>query len=202
MAGSRDAAGVELFGRAMALVFERFGLRGVLGRVWTALYLEDRPLDADAIRARVDVSTGTLSTALNELIGLGFVHRAGAPGERRFYYRAETEMWPLVTRLFRERGRPRVMEIVEALRAAEAQFGAGGSPAEASDASPGMGAQRVEKIRHITSIAAFALELMDAITQRTRVEVKAAQKWFEVSSRLGGEPLNKLRKRINARYRP
>jgi DNA-binding transcriptional regulator GbsR (MarR family) len=187
------ASGTELFSRAMALVFERFGLRGVLGRVWSAMYLEDGPLDADEIRARVDISTGTLSTALNELIGLGFVHRSGVPGERRFFYRAETEMWPLITRLFRERERARFVEILETLRAAETQFGAaGGGP------RPGPDPERVEKVRHMTGIAAFALDLLDAITERTKVEMKAAQKWLEVSSRLGGEPLNRLRKRINA----
>jgi HTH-type transcriptional regulator, glycine betaine synthesis regulator len=197
MTEDRDASGAELFGRAMGLVFERFGLRPVLGKVWTALYLEDHPLDVDEIRARVDISTGTLSTAINELIELGFVHRAGAPGERRFFYRAETEMWPLITRLFRERERVRIVEIIDALRAAEAQFGA------ADTGSPGLGAQRAEKARHIISVAVFALDLLDAITARTKVEMKAAQKWLEVvSSRLGGEPLNKLRQRINARYRP
>jgi hypothetical protein len=201
MTEDRDASGTELFGRAMGLVFERFGLRSVLGKVWTALYLEDRPLDVDEIRARVDVSTGTLSTALNELIELGFVHRAGAPGERRFFYRAETEMWPLVTRLFRDRERVRLVEIVDTMRAAEASFGAPGVGA-ADGGSPGLGAQRAEKVRHIISIAVFVLDLLDAITERTKVEMKAAQKWLEVSSRLGGEPLNKLRKRINARYRP
>jgi len=191
MMEDREASGTELFSRAMGLVFERFGLRSVLGKVWTALYLEDRPLDVDEIRARVDVSTGTLSTALNELVDMGFVHRAGAPGERRFFYRAETEMWPLITKLFRERERVRIVEIVDTMRAAEAHFGAAGG-----------GAQRVEKARHIISVAVFALDLLDAITERTKVEMKAAQKWLEVSSRLGGEPLNKLRKRINARYRP
>jgi DNA-binding transcriptional regulator GbsR (MarR family) len=186
----------------MGLVFERFGLRGVLGKVWTALYLEDRPIDAEELRDRIDVSAGTLSTALNELVDLGFVHRSGAPGERRFYYRAETEMWPLITRLFRERERARIVEIVETMRAAEAHFGAAGDATGAvSDASPGPGAQRVEKVRHIISIAVFALDLLDAITERTRVEMKAARKWLEVSARLGGEPLNRLRKRINARHR-
>ena len=193
------AAGTELFSRAMGLTFERFGLRPVLGKIWAALYLEDRPLDADELRARVDVSAGTLSTALNELIELGFVHRAGAPGERRFYYRAETEMWPLITRLFRERERVRIVEIVETLRAAESQLGAAGKGAGAGDdTTAGSNVLRIEKIRHIVSIAVFALDLLDAITERTRVEVKAAQKWLEVSSRLGGEPLNRVRKRINA----
>jgi DNA-binding transcriptional regulator GbsR (MarR family) len=199
MVEDREAAGVELFSRAMGLVFERFGLRGVLGKIWTALYLEDAPLDADEVRERVDVSTGTLSTALNELIDLGFVHRSGVPGERRFFYRAETEMWPLITRLFRERERVRIVEILETMRAAEAHFGAaGGDGGQGDGRSPGPGALRVEKVRHVISVAAFALDLLDAITERTKVEMKAARKWLEVSSRLGGEPLNRLRKRINA----
>jgi len=190
-----EAAGAALVDDAMSRAFERFGLRGVLGRVWTALYMEEGALDADSLRERLGVSAGTLSTALNELADLGFVRRESAPGEKRFFYRAETELWPLVARVFRERERARIAEIVEALRAAEAQFAGVADPA-------GRNARRAERIRRLVGIGGFALDLLDAITERTKVEMKAAQKWLEVSSRLGGEPLNRLRKRINARHRP
>jgi hypothetical protein len=42
------------------------------------------------------------------------------------------------------------------------------------------------------------LDLADAFVDRTKVEVKAARKWLSVSGRLGGEPLSRLRRRINA----
>ena len=199
-----DTKGVQegtlLFGEAMGLLFERFGLRPVLGRVWTALYLEERAFDGRELRAKLGISTGALSIALNELIDLGFVHRVAVPGERRFFYRAETEMWSLITRLIRERERVRLVEIIDTMRAAEERFGEQGAdarPDQRADAAGG-DTQRAEKVRHIIGIGTFALDLLDAVTERTKVEMLAAQKWLEMSSKIGGEPLNRLRKRINA----
>jgi len=197
----RDAEqGRALFGESMSRLFERFGLRGVLGKVWAALYLEDHALDGKELRARLGVSTGLLSTTLNELIDLGFVHRVAVPGERRFFYRAETEMWSLITRLIRERERTRLVEVVDAMRAAEEHFGeaSGGATGDAKQKGSNGNALRAEKIRHIIGIGTFTLDLLDAVTERTKVEMLAAQKWLEVSGKLGGEPLNRLRRRINA----
>jgi HTH-type transcriptional regulator, glycine betaine synthesis regulator len=184
----------------MSRLFQRFGLRGVLGRVWASLYLEERALDGRELRVRLGISTGALSTTLNELIDLGFVHQVAIPGERRFFYRAETEMWSLITRLIRERERARLVEVVDAMRVAEEHFGGagGGAAGETKDADSTGNALRAEKIRHIIGIGTFTLDLLDAITERTKVEMLAAQKWLEVSSKLGGEPLNRLRRRINA----
>jgi HTH-type transcriptional regulator, glycine betaine synthesis regulator len=186
--GGEAHPGTILLSHAMSLFFERFGLRGVLGEVWTALYIEDRPLDERELRSRVGISTGAMSNALNELLDLGFAHRVGVPGERRFFYRAETEMWPLITRLMRERERTRLAEIVEALKSAAEKFDGAGGVA---------GAQRAEKTRHLLGIGTFALDVLDALTGRTKVEMLAAQKWLEMSGKLGGEPLTRLRRRIN-----
>jgi HTH-type transcriptional regulator, glycine betaine synthesis regulator len=200
MVDSPANEGALLFSEAMSRLFERFGLRAVLGKVWTALYLEDRALDGRELRAKVGISTGALSTSLNELIDLGFVHRVAVPGERRFFYRAESEMWPLITRLIRDRERARLVEIIEVMRAAEERFGGTGddaSPArDGGRASPD--GQSAEKVRHLIGIGQFVLDLLDAVTERTKVEMLAAQKWLEMSSKLGGEPLTRLRKRINA----
>lgn len=187
-AGPPQPGGDALLGRAMSLFFQRFGLRGVLGEVWTALYLEDRPLDGRELRARVAISTGAMSTALNELLDLGFAHRVAVPGERRFFYRAETEMWPLVTRLVRERERARIAEIVETMKAAAERFEAAGG---------GGAAQKAERTRHLLGIGTFAIDVLDALIGRTKVEMLAAQKWLEMSGKLGGEPLTRLRRRIN-----
>jgi DNA-binding transcriptional regulator GbsR (MarR family) len=196
-----DVRAEELFGDAVSQLFERFGMRAALGRTWSALYLARRPMDGQELRSKLGISVGALSNAINELIDLGFVHRVAIPGERRFFYRAETEMWPLVTRFIREQERQRLVAVIEAMRAAEERFARidgvsmtdkGTGTAAADDDS------RTARVRHIIGIGQFVLGVLDAVTERTKVELLAAQKWFEVSGKLGGEPLNRLRRRINA----
>jgi DNA-binding transcriptional regulator GbsR (MarR family) len=190
---SPQARATDLVARAASELFERLGLRGGLGRIWTALYLSPDALDATSLKATLGISSGSLSMGLRELMELGLVQRTTPPGERRFFYRAEIEMWPAITRVFRERERARMVSLVEQMKQAEALFdeGADGTDDHAA-------AYAVERVRHLASVGSFAVDLLDAFMDRTRVELKAAQKWLEMSGRLGGEPLSRLRRRINA----
>jgi DNA-binding transcriptional regulator GbsR (MarR family) len=187
-------AGALVAGAASEL-FERLGLKGGLGRIWAELYLSPDPLDATTLKSALGISSGSLSMGLRELMELGLVHRTTPPGERRFYYRAEAEMWSAITRVFRERERQRMLELVERMKEAEALL--------LEDADQGaegeqIGSFAVERVRHLVSVGSFAIDLLDAFMDRTRVELKAAQKWLSMSGRLGGEPLSRLRRRINA----
>ncbi len=177
----------ELISEAASDIFARFGMRKVLGKVWSTLYLSPEPMDADQLREALDVSTGNLSMALNELMELGLIRRDTMPSQRKFFYSAETEMWNLITTIFRERERPRFMASIEKLSRAEAML-------EERDGD----SFAVEQVRHLTELGNFVVDILDAFMDRTRVEMKAAQKWFSVSGKLGGEPLSRLRKRINA----
>jgi len=187
-------------GRATGLVavaasemFERLGLRSGLGRIWTALYLSAAPLDAVTLKSELGISSGSLSMGLRELMELGLVHRSTPAGERRFYYSAEDEMWPAITRVFRERERQRMLSVLDRIKEAEALLQ---DAADQQAEAPPLYA--LERIRHLVSVGTFVIDLLDAFTDRTRVELKAAQKWLSMSGRLGGEPLSRLRRRINA----
>jgi DNA-binding transcriptional regulator GbsR (MarR family) len=186
--GVAQSEATRLVAEAASELFERLGLRGGLGRIWTALYLSPDPLDAATLKASLGISSGSLSMGLRELMELGLVQRTTPPGERRFYYSAETEMWPAITRVFRERERQRVLSLIERVKEAEALLVEGG----------GDGSYAVERVRHLVSVGSFAVDLLDAFMDRTRVELKAAQKWLSMSGRLGGEPLSRLRRKINA----
>ena len=199
--GSRSKQGetsqsqaTDLVAEAASELFERLGLRGGLGRIWTALYLSPDPLDASTLKSTLRISSGSLSMGLRELMELGLVQRTTPPGERRFYYQAEVEMWPAITRVFRERERARLVSLVERMKRAEALFVEGADQGE--DAA--LAEYAVERVRHLSSVGSFAISLLDAFMDRTRVELKAAQKWLSMSGRLGGEPLSRLRRKINA----
>ena len=74
-----------------------------MGRVWTVLYLSPQPLSAEDIGRRTELSSGSVSMTLQELLMWGVVRKAWQRGSRRRFYEAETDILALVTRVFRER---------------------------------------------------------------------------------------------------
>lgn len=105
---------------AIGGLIEFWGFRGVMGRCWALLYLSEDPLPARAIRERLAISTGAASMALGELERWGVVRRLRIEGERRDYFEAETDIWKMISRVYRERELRRIEEALAALgRAAE-----------------------------------------------------------------------------------
>ncbi len=96
-----------------------WGFKRQMGRVWTILFLSERPLTAAEACDRLGISTGLLSMTLADLRSWGAVRTVTVPGERRERYEAEVQVWRMVLRVLgsRERG-----ALDEALRAFEASL--------------------------------------------------------------------------------
>ncbi len=101
---------------AVGAIIEFWGFRQVMGRVWTLLYLSERPLSASEICDELQISSGSASMTLNELLRWGVVRRAVAPATRVTLYKAETNVWMMVTKVFRERERDRLHRVAAQLR--------------------------------------------------------------------------------------
>ena len=91
---------------AVGDLVELWGFKRQLGRVWTVLFLSERPLTATEACERLGISTGLLSMTLADLRALGAVRTVNLPGDRRDHYEAETQVWRMVLRVLasRERG--------------------------------------------------------------------------------------------------
>ncbi|MBM4391808.1 MAG: hypothetical protein FJ090_11855 [Deltaproteobacteria bacterium] len=124
--------------RAILLVADAIGevigfwnFKPSLGRVWTVLYLSASPLDAEQIEARTGLSAGMVSNSINELLEWGVIRRQPVAAGRRRLFAAETDVWMLVARVFRERELRMVGRVVaqmeEALRILDAE-GKGADP--------------------------------------------------------------------------
>ncbi|HUT79188.1 MAG TPA: MarR family transcriptional regulator [Polyangia bacterium] len=185
-----DAIG--LVADTMGDLFSRFGLRPALGRVWAVLYLTPTPLDARGLLERLDISTGSLSMALGDLVELGLIERFSPPGAGRSFHRPVTETWTLINRIFRGRERPRLALIQERLERA-AELLAERAYRTKDDETR----HALDRVNHLVRVGGFVIDLLDAFMERTRVEIKAAQKWLDISGKLGGEPLSRLRRRLN-----
>lgn len=104
---------------AVGALLVLWGFKRQMGRVWTVLFLSDRPLTAAEACERLGISTGLLSMTLADLRAWGAVRTVTVPGERRERYEAEVQVWRMVLRVLgsRERG-----ALDEALRVFEASL--------------------------------------------------------------------------------
>jgi HTH-type transcriptional regulator, glycine betaine synthesis regulator len=88
---------------SVGALIESWGFKRNMGRMWAVLYLEDRPLSAADLGERLGLSTGAVSMLLGEMQEWGAIKKAWVVGERREHYEAETSIWKMVSRVFRER---------------------------------------------------------------------------------------------------
>ncbi len=86
---------VEDFG----LLFDRFGLPRMIGRVLALLLISEPPeLTAEELAGTLRASRGSISTATRALVALGLVQRVRRPGERRDHFRVKPDAWSEILR--------------------------------------------------------------------------------------------------------
>jgi DNA-binding transcriptional regulator GbsR (MarR family) len=92
-----------------------WGINSTMGELFALLYISGTDWTADALRERLRVSRGNVSMNLRELIAWGVVHKVHRQGERREFYRAETDVWTLFRRILSERKRRELDPTLEVL---------------------------------------------------------------------------------------
>ncbi|MCA9719400.1 MAG: hypothetical protein H6713_26420 [Myxococcales bacterium] len=91
-------------------IAEFWGFTRTQGRIFGLLFLSPEPMDHGSIRARLQISAGSTSMTLAALQDWGVVHRDG-----RMYW-AETDLWKLITAVFRRREREKVDDAIARVR--------------------------------------------------------------------------------------
>jgi DNA-binding transcriptional regulator GbsR (MarR family) len=128
-----------------------------MGRMWAVLYLSSGPLSAAELGERLSLSSGAVSMTLSELSRWGVVKKSWIPGERRDFYEPETDMWKMISRVFRERELRHVKESIEVFSSAITELQrASGQP----DAPAGLPAlvSRIEGLLQLARIGQHLLE--------------------------------------------
>jgi len=190
----KTSEAIDLVTDAVGQFFEYGGYRALIGKIWVVLLLSKDPLDATDLTAILRCSTGTMSMTLKELVALGIVYRETIGKDRRFYYRAETDLWIVASRVFRERERKRLRDVLKKIKEAEGLL----ASVQSEEKKDGQNSYLFEQVTHLVSVGEFIVNLLDAVMERTKVEFKAAQKLLSVSGKIGGEPLSRIRRAINA----
>jgi DNA-binding transcriptional regulator GbsR (MarR family) len=143
---------------AVGALIEAWGFRRNMGRMWAVLYLEDHPLTAADLGERLGLSTGAVSMLVNELIQWGIIKKTWVVGERREHFEAETSIWKMVSRVFRERELRWIRTAHEAFAEASRELEAG-DQAEA-DARHQLIASRVAGLTQLAEVGAHLLQTM------------------------------------------
>ena len=77
-----------------ALTLSQYGLQRMTARVMAALlFTQQETMTAGEIGAQLGVSSGAMSGALRNLIGMGMIERVPAPGSRREHFRFRDGAW-------------------------------------------------------------------------------------------------------------
>ncbi len=88
----------EIFGNIAAF----WGFTRTQGRIYGLLFLSPEPLGHKELQTRLGISAGSASMTLSSLVHWGVVRRSGR------LYEAETDMWKVITGVFRRRERDQV----------------------------------------------------------------------------------------------
>jgi DNA-binding transcriptional regulator GbsR (MarR family) len=154
---------------AVGRLMDFWGFKRNMGRIWSVLYLSDRPLTARQIEVGLGVSAGTVSMTLAELQRWGVVRQVWQQGSRSRHYDAETDLWKMITRVLREREREEIeaasRDFDEALAYVEQRAGTG----RADDRQRARVQQR--RIRALIDLARLGRSLLDALVKTGRVDV-------------------------------
>ena len=90
-----------------ASIAEFWGFTRTQGRIFGLLLMSPEPLEHSAIRSRLEISAGSASMTLATLVEWGVLLRDGRK------YRAETDLWKLITGVLERRERAKVEEALE-----------------------------------------------------------------------------------------
>ncbi|WP_406700069.1 transcriptional regulator [Singulisphaera sp. Ch08] len=102
---SRSDDVVRQFVEHWGMMARSWGINATMGELFALLYITGTDWTADGLRERLQVSRGNVSMNLRELMAWGVVHKVHRQGQRREFYRAETDVWTLFRRILSERKR-------------------------------------------------------------------------------------------------
>jgi HTH-type transcriptional regulator, glycine betaine synthesis regulator len=171
---------------AVGALMEGWGFKRNMGRLWTVLYLENRPVSAAEIGDLLQLSSGAVSMLLTELQQWGAVKKAWVPGERREYYEPETSIWKMVSRVFRERELRWIREALESFESANAQLTASTSGAQPDDRTRLV----VERVGGLTELARVGAHLLETMLEGSSVDalpIKTVGELAQAARRSRGE---------------
>ncbi len=106
-----------------------FGFSDVMGRLYGTLLLSPEPMSLDDLGDTLEISKGSVSMNMRDLERWGMAKEVWMRGERRKFYKSESDMWQVIRNVLGSREQREVQlalhvlgESIEKLQAAECQL--------------------------------------------------------------------------------
>src|SRR6202171_1193091 len=111
----------DVFINEWGLLANAWGVSPLLGRIHGLLLLVGRPMTAEEVCERLEISRASASVPLNATLGWGLARRMYLPGDRRQHYLAEPEPWTWFRRAVRVRKEREFDPVISGVNAASAE---------------------------------------------------------------------------------
>lgn len=89
-----------------------WGISRTMAEIHALLFVSGEPLCTDDVMEQLHVSRGNASMNLRALVDWGLVRREHKLGDRKEYFRADTDVWHMFETIMRERRRREVEPII------------------------------------------------------------------------------------------
>jgi len=73
-----------------------FGFSDVMGRLYGTLMLSPDPLSLDSLAGKLEISKGSVSMNMRAIERWGMAKEVWVRGQRKKYYRAESDLWQVI----------------------------------------------------------------------------------------------------------
>lgn len=106
-----------------------FGFSDVMGRLYGTLMLSPEPLSLDTLASTLEISKGSVSMNMRAIERWGMAKEVWMRGERKKYYRAESDLWQVIRNILGSREQREVQlalnvlgESIASLKAADQEL--------------------------------------------------------------------------------
>lgn len=168
---------IRIAAETIGELMEFWNFKPSMGKVWTVLYLCQDPMSAEEIVERTGLSAGSVSMTLNDLQLWGVVHRVRQDGERRRLYAAETDIWAMVTRVFKDRELKLVRRSIQSLSDALAVLE---QETLTSDATVMLRGRFVAtRVRQLLDLARTGERLLERLSRSGELDLNPLRSWLD-----------------------
>lgn len=168
---------IRIAAETIGELMEFWNFKPSMGKVWTVLYLCQDPMSAEEIVERTGLSAGSVSMTLNDLQLWGVVHRVRQDGERRRLYAAETDIWAMVTRVFKDRELKLVRRSIQSLNDALTVLE---HETLTSDATVMLRGRFVAtRVRQLLDLARTGERLLERLSRSGELDLNPLRSWLD-----------------------
>ena len=107
-----EAEVIDIFVRAAQVI----GLPKSIGEIYGLLFIVPAPMSMDQIMGKLQISLGTASQGLKQLLAFKAVKAVYVPGQRKDFFSAESEFRKLMAGFFKEEVSPQLEVTAERLQ--------------------------------------------------------------------------------------